>query len=66
MKLILVAGSCSLIILVYFLRLMADGKKLEKELLERRRGFGENVQKKEELLIKEDYASWMTLPDRSP
>jgi hypothetical protein len=61
MNLIPVAGLCSLLVIFYTLRLIADGKKLEKRLLEKRTEFGGNVQK-EELLIKEDYAKWMTLP----
>jgi hypothetical protein len=61
-NLIFAAGLCSLIILVYFLRLMADGGKLEKRLLERQTEFSIKVQEEEELLIKDDYATWMAPP----
>ena len=62
MNIILAAGLCSLILSVYFLRLMADGKKLERRLLERRTESSENGPEEEELLIKDAYATWMALP----
>jgi hypothetical protein len=61
-NIILAAGLCSLILSVYFLRLMADGKKLERRLLERRTESSENGQEEEALLIKDAYSTWMALP----
>lgn len=62
MNIILPAGLCSFILSVYFLRLMADGKKLERRLLERRTESSDHGQGEEELLIKDAYATWMALP----
>lgn len=62
MNFIIAAGLFFLIPPVYFIRLMADAKKLERRLLERPIKFGENVQEEEELLIKLDCARWTAPP----
>jgi hypothetical protein len=49
---------CSLIPLVYFLRLMTDARKLEERLPKRSRPIGKNTQKEEATPIERDLAVW--------
>lgn len=58
MIIIIAAGICSFITLVYFSRLMGDAKKLQERLRKPSIEFSEDVQVGEELLIKLDCARW--------
>jgi hypothetical protein len=61
LTLILAAGFFSLIPPLYFLRLMSDGRKLRKGLLESQTESGENAGANEELLITQDYSTWKAM-----
>ena len=62
MNFFLVFGLCSGAVAVFVLRLLADGKKLERRLMERRMEFRELPSEEEVPLIKDDYATWMAPP----
>lgn len=53
---------CGLGIGVFFLLLMADGRRLRERLVDRRPSFSPDEQEREALLIKSDHASWMPPP----
>ncbi len=57
MNLIVPAGLCSLIPPFYFIRLMADARKLRRQLRESRSEFREDAQEEERFLIEPDGAS---------
>jgi hypothetical protein len=61
LTLILAASFLSLIPPLYFLRLMSDARKLEKRLLEPQTEGCENARAYEELLITQDYSTWMAI-----
>jgi hypothetical protein len=61
-NIIIAAGFCLLIPPVYFLRLMADARRLEAKLQERAAQINENAQEHEAPLIKLDSPAWTAWP----
>ncbi len=53
---------CSLAIPLYFLRLMADGRKLQEEMADRRPVPAGRAHEREAKLITSDYALWTAHP----
>jgi len=58
MNMIIVAGVCSLIIPVYLMLLMTDGRKLRERLREREAAPPRDAQEGERPLIKHAFAMW--------
>ena len=59
---IIATGLCLLILPVYFILLMADGKRLQERLRKRPVEFEEKAPEQEDLLIELDYPMWATRP----
>jgi hypothetical protein len=62
MNVIVMASLCALGIAWYFLRLMADGRRLREGLLDSRTASIPDEDEGQALLITSDYASWMVPP----
>ncbi len=58
MNMIIVAGVCSLIIPVYFILLMADGRRLRERLREPQIGPLREVREEQRPLIKHAFPMW--------
>jgi len=64
MKPLMVVFICSLIVPVYFILLMADGRRLRRRLRGVRSASAREAQEGEELFITSDYAMWTAAPFR--